>query len=141
MTRQSDFELFSNEVVLAGDEQSLRFRQLTSRSRVFDIYLPDSICGLRATDRFIDRLGMFSEGATLYQGVKGDWYNVSEAVRVLRMSITTIRADGEVLGQVEDVRAAVRKIVSEYMRDLIENHHHTEAAIFFNDWAAALGNL
>jgi len=129
-------DLHAGEVVLQGESREYRFSQATARSQVFDIYLPDAICRLQATDRFIRQLGMFSEGATLYQGVEGDWYSESEPVRVLRMSITTVKASGEVLWQEEDVRGAIRQLVSEYMRDLVASHGHTEEAIFFNDWAA-----
>jgi hypothetical protein len=129
-------DLVHGEVVLGEGKDERHFREITFRSQVFDIYLPDAVCGLAATDHFIRRLGMFSEGATLYRGVQGDWYSETEPVRVLRLSITTVNASGEVLWEEADVRAAVRRLVAELMHELECDHGHSEEAVFFNDWPA-----
>jgi hypothetical protein len=136
VTESKDGDLYNTQVVVGEGESARRFREITFKSQVFDIYLPDAVCGLAATDHFIQRLGMFSEGATLYRGVQGDWYSVTEPVRVLRMSITTVKANGDVLWNEADVRAAVRKLVAEFMQELKIEHGHHEEAVFFNDWPA-----
>jgi hypothetical protein len=136
VTEAEQADLYNTEVIVGEGEEVRRFREITFRSRVFDIYLPDAVCGLAATDHFIRQLGMFSEGATLYRGVQGDWYSETEPVRVLRMSITTVKANGDVLWDEVDVRAAVRKLVAEFMHALEIEHGHREEAVFFNDWPA-----
>jgi hypothetical protein len=110
--------------------------QLVSIQQVFDIYIPDSIFELPAVEHFVRRLGVLSEGATLYQGVEGDWYHETEPVRVLRMSITIVRPDGTVLWTEESIREAIANLVCELMAELRDRHHHFEEAIFFNDWQA-----
>lgn len=110
--------------------------QLVSIQQVFDIYIPESIFDLPATVKFLGQLGALSEGATLYQGVEGDWYHETEAVRVLRMSVTIVKPDGSVLWTEESIREAVANMVCELMVDLRESHRHFEDAIFFNDWQA-----
>jgi hypothetical protein len=130
------------EVVLSstgsrGDASSShRLLQLVSLQQVFDIYIPESVYPLEATTRFVRRLGALSEGATLYQGVDGDWYHETEEVRVLRMSITTVRPDGTVLWTQESIREAIANLVCQLMVELDDLHDHKEEAIFFNDWTA-----
>jgi hypothetical protein len=110
--------------------------QLVSIQQVFDIYIPESIFELAAVSKFFRRLGALSEGATLYQGVEGDWYNETEPVRVLRMSITIVKPDGTVLWTEESIREAIANMICDLMVDLREGHQHFEEAIFFNDWQA-----
>ena len=130
------------EVVLSGAEEGSaagaahRLLQLVSLQQVFDIYIPETIYPLEATTRFVRRLGALSEGATLYQGVDGDWYHETEAVRVLRMSITTVRPDGTILWTQESIREAIANLVCQLMVELHDLHGHKEDAIFFNDWSA-----
>lgn len=110
--------------------------QLVSIQQVFDIYVPEAIFDLAATKKFFAQLGVLSEGATLYRGVVGDWYHETEAVRVLRMSVTIVKPDGTVLWTEESIREAVANMVCDLMVDLRESHQHYEDAIFFNDWHA-----
>jgi hypothetical protein len=110
--------------------------QLVSIQQVFDIYIPETIFNLPAVKNFFKRLGALSEGATLYQGVEGDWYHEKEAVRVLRMSITIVKPDGTVLWTEESIREAIANLVCELMVELRDSHQHFEEAIFFNDWQA-----
>lgn len=110
--------------------------QLISIQQVFDIYIPEAIFGFEAVTRFLTQLGALSEGATLYQGVDGDWYHESEPVRVLRMSITTTRPDGTVLWTEESIREAIANLICELTVELRDVHGHAEQAIFFNDWRA-----
>lgn len=110
--------------------------QLISIQQVFDIYIPEAIFGFEAVTRFLTRLGALSEGATLYQGVDGDWYHESEPVRVLRMSITTTKPDGTVLWTEESIREAIANLICELTVELRDVHGHAEEAIFFNDWQA-----
>ena len=124
----------SSEAEKEGTEYELL--QLVSIQQVFDIYIPDSIFDLAAVGKFLRRLGALSEGATLYQGVKGDWYSESEPVRVLRMSITIVKPDGTVLWTEESIREAIANLVCELMADLRDSHQHHEEVIFFNDWQA-----
>jgi hypothetical protein len=110
--------------------------QLISIQQVFDIYIPEAIFEFEAVSKFLTRLGALSEGATLYQGVDGDWYHESEAVRVLRMSITITKPDGTVLWTEESIREAIANLVCELTVELRDTHGHAEEAIFFNDWQA-----
>ena len=110
--------------------------QLISIQQVFDIYIPEAIFGFEAVTRFLTRLGALSEGATLYQGVDGDWYHETEAVRVLRMSITIVSPDGSVLWTEESIREAIANLICELTVELRDVHGHYEEAIFFNDWQA-----
>ena len=110
--------------------------QLISLQQVFDIYIPEAIFEFQAVTKFLTRLGALSEGATLYQGVDGDWYHESEAVRVLRMSITITKPDGTVLWTEESIREAIANLVCELTVELRDIHGHAEEAIFFNDWQA-----
>ncbi len=110
--------------------------QLISIQQVFDIYIPEAIFGFDAVSRFLTRLGALSEGATLYQGVDGDWYHESEPVRVLRMSITTTKPDGTVMWTEESIREAIANLICELTVELRDLHGHCEEAIFFNDWQA-----
>jgi len=119
-----------------GGDESHQLLELISLQRVFDIYIPEAIYQLEATTKFIRSLGALSEGATLYRGVDGDWYHETESVRVLRMSITTVRPDATVLWTEESIREAISTLVCEYMIELRDNHGHFEEAIFFNDGQA-----
>ncbi|MCH7600260.1 MAG: hypothetical protein IH973_10940 [Myxococcales bacterium] len=110
--------------------------QLISLQQVFDIYIPDAIFGFEAVKRFLGKLSALSEGATLYQGVEGDWYHETEPVRVLRMSITTVTPDGTVLWTEESIREAIANLICDLTAELRDNHGHFEDAIFFNDWRA-----
>lgn len=118
----------------AGSQHALV--QLISIQQVFDIYIPEAIFGFEAVSRFLTRLGALSEGATLYQGVDGDWYHESEAVRVLRMSITITKPDGTVMWTEESIREAIANLICELTVELRDVHGHCEEAIFFNDWQA-----
>lgn len=110
--------------------------QLVSIQQVFDIYIPEAIFNLDAVSRFLKRLGALSQGATLYQGVDGDWYHESESVRVLRMSITLTKPDGTVLWTEESIREAITNLICDLTVELRDIHGHFEEAIFFNDWQA-----
>ena len=110
--------------------------QLISIQQVFDIYIPEAIFSFEAVTHFLTRLGALSEGATLYQGVDGDWYHESEAVRVLRLSITITKPDGTVVWTEESIREAIANLICELTVELRDVHGHAEEAIFFNDWQA-----
>ncbi len=123
-------------IVPVGGTSEYELLQLVSIQQVFDIYIPDAIFDLSAVSKFFERLGALSEGATLYQGVEGDWYHETEPVRVLRMSITIVKPDGTVLWTEESIREAIANLVCELMVELGDSHQHFEEAIFFNDWQA-----
>jgi hypothetical protein len=110
--------------------------QLISIQQVFDIYIPEAIFGLEAVTTFLGKLSALSEGATLYQGVDGDWYHETESVRVLRMSITVVTPDGTELWTEESIREAIANLICDLTAQLRDNHGHFEEAIFFNDWRA-----
>ena len=110
--------------------------QLVSIQQVFDIYIPEAIFAFEAVARFLGKLKALSEGATLYQGVDGDWYQETEPVRVLRMSITVTKPDGTVLWTEESVREAIANLICDLTVELSDLHGHCEDAIFFNDWPA-----
>lgn len=118
----------------AGSEHSLV--QLISIQQVFDIYIPEAIFAFEAVTRFLRNLSALSEGATLYQGVEGDWYRETEPVRVLRMSITVVTPDGTELWTEESIREAIANLVCRLTAELRDTHGHFEEAIFFNDWRA-----
>ena len=120
-----------------GDAKSVHsLVQLVSIQQVFDIYIPEAIFGLEAVSRFLNKLRALSEGATLYQGVDGDWYQETESVRVLRMSITLVMPDGVVMWTEESVREAIANLICDLTVELRDVHGHFEEAIFFNDWQA-----
>lgn len=110
--------------------------QLISIQQVFDIYIPEAIFAFEAVTRFLGRLGALSEGATLYQGVDGDWYHETETVRVLRMSITVVSPDGTELWTEESIREAIANLICDLTAELRDVHGHFEEAIFFNEWRA-----
>lgn len=110
--------------------------QLISIQQVFDIYIPEAIFSYEAVTRFLGKLSALSEGATLYQGVDGDWYHETEAVRVLRMSITVVTPDGTELWTEESIREAIANLICDLTAELRDVHGHFEEAIFFNDWRA-----
>jgi hypothetical protein len=119
-----------------GEKSPHALVQLISLQQVFDIYIPEAIFEFEAVAHFLTRLGALSEGATLYQGVDGDWYHESEAVRVLRMSITITKPDGTVVWTEESIREAIANLICELTVELRDVHGHAEEAIFFNDWQA-----
>jgi hypothetical protein len=110
--------------------------QLISIQQVFDIYIPEAIFSYQAVTRFLEKLSALSEGATLYQGVDGDWYHETEAVRVLRMSITVVTPDGTEIWTEESIREAIANLICDLTAELRDVHGHFEEAIFFNDWRA-----
>ena len=118
------------------DARSHSLVQLISIQQVFDIYIPEAIFGFEAVTRFLGKLSALSEGATLYQGVDGDWYHETEAVRVLRMSITVVTPDGTQLWTEESIREAIANLICDLTAELRDAHGHFEEAIFFNDWRA-----
>ncbi len=110
--------------------------QLISIQQVFDIYIPEAIFTFEAVTNFLGKLSALSEGATLYQGVDGDWYHETEPVRVLRMSITVVSPDGTELWTEESIREAIANLICDLTAELRDVHGHYEEAIFFNDWRA-----
>lgn len=119
-----------------GGRAPHRFRVETSLQQVFDLYIPEALYRHEATLRFVERLRSLTAGATLYQAVEGDWKQEIEAVRVLRLSITTVDGEGRRIWDVDDIRQAVRQQVAEFMVDLHDSTGQCEEAVFFNDWTA-----
>jgi hypothetical protein len=110
-----------------------RLAVATSIHQVFDVYIPQGLRKLGATEKFIQRITSFCEGATAYQGGEGLWQGESEAVQVVRISIEVVDCEGKVIFDIDAVREGVRDAAQQLIVDLA-GEGHVEHAIFFNDW-------
>jgi hypothetical protein len=106
----------------------------TSIHHVFDIYIPDALREMNATDLFIQRVTALVPGATIYRGAEGRWQGQAEAVQVLRVSVEIVDCEAHVIYDVNGIRSAFRTAAVDLLKDLTGKHGHIEQAIFFNDW-------
>lgn len=107
----------------------------TTVHQIFEVYIPEGLRALDATERFIQRITSFCEGATAYQGGEGLWHGQTEEVQVVRISIQIVDAQGKTVFDIDAVRDGVRQAAEQLMIDLA-GEGHFEHAIFFNDWTA-----
>jgi hypothetical protein len=77
-----------------------------------------------------------TKGATVYQAVEGNWKNTTEAVRVVRLAITLVDAEGKTRWQTEAIRERMGELIVEFMERLEASRTHLEESVFFNDWTA-----
>lgn len=136
-------DLFNDEVTRHGragpgnvTAVAHELARTTARHQVFDIYLPDVLWTMGATQIFVNRILGISPGATIYEAATGVWQSTREQTRVLRVSVEIVDASGRVVFDVNNLRGAVRDAATNLLVDLRSDFGHVEQAIFFNDWPA-----